>query len=47
VRRADAVPKSLPSELSTWEVETFLKRLVYFGGPELMATGNVLLRPAT
>jgi len=38
VRRADAVFRSLPGELSMWEAEAFLEQLVDFGG--LMATGG-------
>jgi len=33
-------PYSGPGELSTWEAEAFIGRLVDFGGPELMATGG-------
>ncbi len=31
-------PYSGPGELSMWEAEAFIGRLVDFGGPELMAT---------
>jgi hypothetical protein len=33
-------PYSSPGELSMWEAEAFIGRLVDFGGPQLMATGG-------
>jgi hypothetical protein len=49
VRRADAVLKPLPGELSTKVAKAFFGRLVDFGGPphELMATGDDPPGPAT